>query len=181
MTMLDALASPARQELISQLGEGPATVRDLARALGRTRQSLHYHVAVLERAGLVRGAGWRGAGAARERIYAVAKSRMVVATAPAGPDRAMVLKAVGASLRLTTRELARALSSPGLRRQGAASEIAVLRGKARLTRKNLRELHGLFGRIEDLLRRAKQGRGKRYYAVTFILVPSGPLHGSPSS
>ena len=172
MSMLDALASPVRQELISQLGEGPQTVRELAAALGRTRQALHYHVALLERAGLLRGVGWRGAGPARERVYNVTRTRMVVRGAFTGGDRSAAQRAVSAALRLTSREVVRALESPLVRRQGRAPEMTALRGKARLTEAELRRLHGLFGRIEALLRRAKSGRGHRFYAVTLVLVPA---------
>jgi hypothetical protein len=108
---------------------------------------------------------------------------MVVAAVPGRADRGTILKAVNAGLRLTSRELARALSDSGLRKEGSAPEIAVLRGKARLNQAQLREVHGLYGRIEDVLRRAKTGtkRGKRFYAVMFVLVPSGPSQRSSSS
>ena len=173
MTMLDALASPARQELVSHLGEGPATVRELAVALGRTRQALHYHVAVLEQAGLVKGTGWRGSGTARERVYAVTRSRMVATGTYGARDRASARRAVSAALRLTSREIARALASPRLAAGSGPPRFAALRGKARLTAADLRELHELFGRIEAVIRRSKRGRGRRYYAVTLVLVPSG--------
>jgi DNA-binding transcriptional ArsR family regulator len=172
MTTLDALASPARQELVYQLGERPATVRELAAALGRTRQALHYHMARLERAGLVRGVGWRGRGPARERVYAVAQSRVVLAASRADSDRPAARRAVGAMLRLSGRELLQALESPEVRRRGSAPELAGLRGKARLTSADLQELHQLFGRIEALLRRARKGRGRRFYAVTLLLAPT---------
>jgi DNA-binding transcriptional ArsR family regulator len=179
MSMLDALASPARQEMVSHLGEGPATVRELALALGRTRQALHYHVALLEKAGLVKGTGWRGTGTARERVYAVTRSRMVATGTYGARDRASAQRAVSATLRLTSREVARAFASPGRERGSGPPTFAALRGKARLTVADLRELHDLFGRIEAVLRRSKQGRGRRYYAVTLVLVPSGTPHRKP--
>lgn len=172
---LDALASPARQELISRLGFGPATVRDLAAALGRSRQALHYHVARLERAGFVRGSGWRGAGPARERVYALAHGRLAVAATGAPADRSAVRKAVAAMLRLTAREFDRALALRGLRRRGASRQIGALRGKARLTGAELARLNRLLEQVESLLRRAKRGRGRRLYAVTVVLTPAGSV------
>lgn len=186
-TALDALASPVRQELISQLGEGAATVRELSAALGRSRQALHYHVALLERAGLVTGRGWRGTGPARERVYTVARSRVVLAASRASADggtadRAGARRALSAMLRLTAREVDHALGQPDLHLRGPFREIAALRGKARLTGRELRELHDLFGRIETLLLRAKHGRGRRFYAVTLVLVPARTTRerGTPS-
>jgi DNA-binding transcriptional ArsR family regulator len=181
MTMLEALASPARQELISQLGEGPATVRELALALGRSRQALHYHIGLLERAGLVKGTGWRGRGPARERVYGVTRTRMVAQGTSAEPGREAARKALAATLRLATREVDRALAAPDVRRRGRAPEFAALRGRARLTEGDLLELSGLFGRIEAVIRRAKRGRGKRHYAVTLLLVPTGPFDRTSAS
>jgi DNA-binding transcriptional ArsR family regulator len=172
MTALDALASPARQEVVYQLGERPATVRELAAALGRTRQALHYHVALLERAGLVKGTGWRGTGPARERVYSVACSRLAFAASVAETDRGAARRAVSAMLRLSGREVDQALASPALRHGGTAPELAALRGKARLTSADLQELSRLFGRIEALLRRSRKGEGRPFYAVTLLLAPT---------
>lgn len=174
---LDAMASPVRQELISQLGEGPATVRELASALGRSRQALHYHVGLLERAGLMVRRGWRGTGPGREQVYAVARRRVVLAASRATGDgsaaeRTGARRALSAMLRLTAREVDHALAQPDLRLRGSLREIAALRGKARLTGRELRELHDLFGQIETLLLRARRGRGRRLYAVTLVLVPA---------
>lgn len=169
---LDALASPARQELISLLGDRPATVRALATALGRSRQALHYHVGKLERAGLIRGVAWRGTGPSRERIYAVARPRLAVAATEAAADRPAARRALEAMLRLTARELDVALAAPNLRRRGGAREFCALRGKARLTGAELGRLNRLLERIEALLRSAKRGRGRRLYAVTLVLTPA---------
>lgn len=172
MSFFDALASPARLELVSQLGERPATVRELAAALGRSRQALHYHVGLLERAALVKGVGWRGTGPARERVYAVARPRLVSPASLAEADRPAARRALRAMLRLSAREVDQAVASATLRRSGTAPEIAALRGRARLTSADLKELSRLYGRIEALIRRARKGRGRRFYAVTFLLAPT---------
>jgi len=176
---LDALASPARQELISLLGDRPATVRELASALGRSRQALHYHVGKLERAGLIRGASWRGTGPSRERIYAVARPRLTVAATEAAADRPAARRAIEAMLRLTGRELDAALADPNLRRRGTTREFCALRGKARLTRAELGRLNRLLERIEALLRSAKRGRGRRHYAITLVLTPARTAAPAP--
>jgi len=173
MRVIDALTSPIRQELVSQLGDRPATVRELALALGRTRQALHYHVAMLERAGIVRGAGWRGTGSSREQVYAIASGRVGVTAIESRDELAAVRKATTAMLRLTGRELQEALKSPRLPRpKERIPEIAALRGRARLTARDLGELHRLFGKIEAVMRKAKKGRGRKFYAVTFVLAPA---------
>ena len=99
---LEALASPVRQEVISELAEGPGTVKELSSRLSRSRQALHFHIDVLESAGLVEVASIRGEGRAQERVYRVARG----AADPRGTnlsarERAAAAKASKAMLRMT--------------------------------------------------------------------------------
>ena len=50
----DALASEPRRAIVEQLGEGSLTTPELGRQFDFSKQALNRHVAVLERAGLVR-------------------------------------------------------------------------------------------------------------------------------
>ncbi|MFN0180939.1 MAG: helix-turn-helix domain-containing protein [Gemmatimonadales bacterium] len=170
---LEVLASPARQELISQLAVAPATVAELALALGRTRQSLYYHLETLEKAGLVKGAGWRGEGRSRERIFQVAVHELVL-----GPnlgvrqERELAARAAAAMLRLTGREFRDALADPRIRREGPGRELAAMRGKARLTARELARLNALFREIYELLAGARCRRRGRIYSVAVVVTPS---------
>jgi len=49
-----ALADPTRRSVISQLGSGPASVGDLAKASSMTLPSFMKHIHVLEACGLIR-------------------------------------------------------------------------------------------------------------------------------
>jgi DNA-binding transcriptional ArsR family regulator len=48
-----ALADPTRRGILTRLGEGPATIGELAEPFGMTLTGLKKHVQVLEAAGLV--------------------------------------------------------------------------------------------------------------------------------
>jgi len=48
-----ALADPTRRGILTRLGEGPATIGELAEPFGMTLTGLKKHVQVLEEAGLV--------------------------------------------------------------------------------------------------------------------------------
>lgn len=48
-----ALADPTRRDILARLGEGPATIGELAGPAGMTLTGLKKHVQVLEEAGLV--------------------------------------------------------------------------------------------------------------------------------
>jgi DNA-binding transcriptional ArsR family regulator len=51
--VLHALADPTRRRIVERLGEGSATVGELAQPLPMSLAAVMQHVAVLERAGLV--------------------------------------------------------------------------------------------------------------------------------
>jgi DNA-binding transcriptional ArsR family regulator len=177
ITTLEAVASPARQEIISALGEGAATVRELARRLGRSRQSLYYHLELLERAGVVRPAGWRGTGRDRERVYRVPRGP-IDARAGSAADLATAEEAVRAMLRLTSRELAAALRSG----DPPPNATVAMRGKAHLDRAALIRLQALITEIQRLLRRSnKPGPSRRLVAVTVVVTPAGRATPRPTS
>jgi DNA-binding transcriptional ArsR family regulator len=52
--VLQALADPTRRMIVERLGEGPATVTELAKPLPMSLAAVLQHLQVLERAGLVR-------------------------------------------------------------------------------------------------------------------------------
>lgn len=171
---LEALASPARQELLSALGEGPVTVRELGLRLGRTRQALYYHLGLLETVGLVRTTGWRGAGRDRERVVGLVTGELVMAARRISPaEVAAAARATGAMLRLTSREVIAAIGASAVNCVGAARELMAMRGKARLNARELHRLNALLDHIYRLLARAKgRQRGHRLYAVTIVLTPA---------
>ena len=94
-----------------ECSNSPATVRDLAARLGRSRQSLYYHLITLERAKLVTVTGWTGAGRDRERVYAVTRGPIAVGARLRSADLAAADRAVKALLRMTAREVSAVLLS----------------------------------------------------------------------
>jgi DNA-binding transcriptional ArsR family regulator len=66
-----ALLKPLRIELLKLLAE-PRSLAELAESIGESPQKLHYHVKVLERAGLVARVDERRAGAMIEGLYQAA-------------------------------------------------------------------------------------------------------------
>ena len=74
---LQALGHPTRVAILEALRE-PAAAATVARAIGRSRQLVNYHLKELERAGLVERVGERQKGNFVEALYrAVAQSFMV--------------------------------------------------------------------------------------------------------
>ncbi len=169
---LAAVASPARLEILSALGDGPKTTRDLARQLGRSRPSLYHHLDLLVRSGLV--AAEELAEGERERQYRVKPERLAIgARRGSVPDRKAGARVVQAILRLTAREATAALADPGTRFDGGSREMIAIRAKARLTKVQLARVNALIDQLEALLTDAKGGfPARRLYALTLVLTPA---------
>lgn len=169
---LEAVASPARLELLSALGDGPLTTAELATRLGRSRQSLYYHLGWLEKAGLV--VAEPPTEGSRERRYRVREGRLAVGARRDSPsDRDAAAKALRAILRLTGREAAAALADPATSFRGPQREMIGFRGKARLTGAQLRRANELIDELEALFRDAKGGSAALpLEALTVVLTPA---------
>jgi DNA-binding transcriptional ArsR family regulator len=72
-----ALAHPVRARILEAL-RTPDTAASVARAFGRSRQYVSYHLKELERVGLVRRAGERRKGSFLEQLYQATARRFVV-------------------------------------------------------------------------------------------------------
>lgn len=175
---LDAVASPPRLELLSALGDGPATTLELAGRLGRSRQSLYYHLRVLERAGLV-SVDPPDEGS-RERRFRLREGRIAVAAARgSSQDLAAAEKALRAVLRLTAREASDALADPETRFHSALREMIGFRGKVRLSEAKLERANQLIDELERLFRPAKGGSTDLpLYALTLVLTPAREAGGT---
>ena len=107
-----ALGHPMRHRLLLALGQGEATISQLAAALGSNKGNIAHHLKVLTAAGLVRPAGTRQVRGGTERYYrrsarrleyddeattAVAFRALAAEIAAAEPDPLLVLR----SIRLT--------------------------------------------------------------------------------
>jgi DNA-binding transcriptional ArsR family regulator len=169
---LEAVASPARLEILSALSDGARTTRELARRLGRSRQSLYYHLGLLKRAGLV--VVEAPAEGQRDRWFRLRGERLAVAARrDSARDRRAGAKAIGAILRLTAREASAALEDPATRFDGALREMIGFRGKARLTEAQLRKVNELIDELEALMREARGGSpAVPLYALTLVLTPA---------
>jgi DNA-binding transcriptional ArsR family regulator len=71
-----ALGHPTRHRLLFALGQGQATISQLAAALGSNKGNIAHHLKVLTEAGLVRPAGTRQVRGGTEQYYARAGRRL---------------------------------------------------------------------------------------------------------
>jgi DNA-binding transcriptional ArsR family regulator len=100
-----ALGHPARHRLLYALGQGPATISQLAVALGGKKGSIAHHLKVLREAGLVAVTQTRQVRGGTEQYYQRTARRLVVRDAPGGEQTAVMLQAVAGELATATAEL----------------------------------------------------------------------------
>jgi len=75
---LHAIGEPMRWRILGRLQVGPASIQELAQALGRAKGTIGHHVRVLERAGLIRLAETkRVRGVTEKRYLRVARQFML--------------------------------------------------------------------------------------------------------
>jgi DNA-binding transcriptional ArsR family regulator len=168
---LAALGSAARQELVDTLaGMGTVSVAELATALGRPADALYFHLRALQKAGLVRRAGYRTRGGRQEALFRTAASELRLQYRPRdAANRAGVTRIVGSMLRLGTRDFTRAMLREDVAVSGAQRELWALRKAGRLSPGQLRRMNQAIRGLALSLSHSK-GRG-RLYALTILLTP----------
>jgi DNA-binding transcriptional ArsR family regulator len=88
---LHAVGSLARHRVLRVLRDGPATVTQIADRLGIAKGSSHYHVRVLDKAGLIRVVETRKVRGVEERYYAMAATAIALPeSGPGEPDQRTV-------------------------------------------------------------------------------------------
>ncbi len=198
-----ALASPVRQELLAAFGRtGRATVKELAKRLGRTPHSLYYHLELLCRAGAIAldsvGGGIEEADSSSPRrsrpspaaTYSRVRRSFVM---PAGRTKSLrkaQLKGVSAMLRLTDRDVRSALARFEREPKGKPVDFIALRAKARLDSKRRKAIRRLIEAIRRELQSAaasptrSQSSGKsgdsRLLAITLVVTPCLDRQRTPS-
>ena len=172
---LMVLAAPGREDIIDAISvRGPSTVPEIAAYLGRTRNSLYYHVEAMRKAGLLVSETVR-----REGIKSTARYDL--------PGRPMIVK-----YDLSTPRNRKAVIRLGLGRFHAGKrafvracrpDIAVVEGPRRnlwisywegwLSDEELVEANRILNNLVDLYRRSskKGGGGRKPFALTFGIAP----------
>lgn len=145
--------SPARLEIMDTMSEiAPCSVAQLARELGRSPQSLYYHVEIMEKAGLLKRSGSRRAGKREEALYDLASDhfRLAGRGESAEEKRGSLLRFSRTVLKLTEKNYRRALGEGLVRRVGTRENIYVRRQRGRMTDADLTRFYDLLDQIGAL-------------------------------
>lgn len=179
---LEALASSARQELVDTFAaHGPCSIADIAPLLGRTPESLYFHVRKLVKVGLLLEAGVRRRNKRDETVYATPGRRMALGIESMTPRRRRALAAiVGASLRLLPGDIERGMSDPQAIMSGSRRTVYSARAKGWLSPDERARIAELFDEIESIMAGARPRAGSSLSAVAITLAPC-EVRSSPRS
>lgn len=179
--------SPARLEVLDAMSEiAPCSVAELARELGRSPQSLYYHMEIMVGVGLLQQSGSRKAGKRDEALYDMVSDhfRLAGSDDTAEEVRSTLLRFNSTVFRLTERNYRAAVTEGLARRVGRRENIYLRRQRGRLSDRDLARFYELLDEMGSLLSAttaasAKRGatgakpteESTRSYALTVALVP----------
>ncbi len=156
---------------------GKSSVTEMASLVGRTPDALRHHVRELEEVGLLEVCGERETSRRNETLYQTPGVRLRLPHDPSDPELTeMRLKAFGALLRLTERDLRDAFEGGVARVQGPGKNVVNGRIKGWLSRDELREVNALIERILAIVESAEapdedDPGARELYAMALYLCP----------
>ena len=173
-----AVTSPLRMELLGQfLDRKPLSVAQLAERMGRPATALHYHVGVLEKAGLLRRAGRQRSGRRPETLYRPVADLFKMEHTKDDPEASAesALKTMSTAFRMAESDMRAALTNPATRTAGPQRNAFGIRVHCRLSRKDLAELNRHLRAIEKTLGRVHKyhepSPNDSFVSLTLALMP----------
>ncbi len=168
-----ALRAASRQEILDTLAPmGTVSIPELAAALGRPADSLYYHFRILQKVGLIRGAGVRESNGRKERLFHAVAPDLKLAYVPGPKGNAKAVTAiVGSMLRLTSRDFTEAFQNEKTAVEGAHRELWAARTTGWLTKSQIAELNRrITEMLHETISSSPQG-GEQLFALTVVLTP----------
>ncbi len=171
-----AIGSPLRMELISLFTERrPLSVAQMAERMGRPATAMHYHVRVLEKAGLLRRAGQDRSGRRPETLFVPAADLFMLEHDKGEMDPEAAIKTLSMAFRLAVTDMKYALDNPSTRSEGGQRNFFGMRLHCRMSKKQLAELNRQLRDIEKTLTRLRKTQTPSpddiFISLTLALMP----------
>jgi predicted transcriptional regulator len=145
---LRAMTSPLRMEILTQfLANRPLSTREIAERMGRPVTGIHYHVRVLEEAGLLVRAGERHEARRPEALYHPVARRFELPARQGQDSGKAALKSLSSAFRLAERDMEAALAADSPRRAGPDRNFYAMRMPLRVRPKDLGRLNAQLDRL----------------------------------
>ena len=173
-----AVGSPLRLELLGLFTERkPLSVAQMAQGMGRPATAIHYHVRLLEKAGLLRRAGGQRSGRRNEALYRPVADVYKVdqPRGTASGDAEAAIKTLSIAFRMAVGDMKAALEDSSTRDSGPQRNFLGGRFHCRLSKADLAELNRHLRAIEKMLSRApkthKLSPSDTFVSLTLALMP----------
>ncbi len=181
-----AFASPLRMELMGLfVDREPLSVADMAERMGRPASAIHYHVRVLEDAGLLQKQGERPKSRRPEALYLPVADVFLLEQGDAGSKNTSdaAMKTMTAALRMAERDMQAALQDPNAKSEGPHRNVLGIRFHCRLSKKELAELNRHLRGIDKMLaqsqKRSRPAPDDAFVSLTMALAPLRNRETSP--
>ena len=171
---LRAIASPPRQRLVAALEAlGVASARELAARLGRSPQSLYFHLEKLVAAGLVEVAGERPVGRRVEKLYRPVAARLRVAGDLGDPAYRDALAETCRSVsRAARRDYCRALEHEETRLEGPGRNLSMQHYHVHLQPNDRRRLVRMIEELTEFVLAKNDPERGELYSYTALFAPA---------
>jgi len=166
---IEALVSPFRHHLLRTLSSiGPASVRTLARAVGRSPESLYYHLHALEEAGLVVDASEPGGEATFDAV-----AQLILSDPDADSPEYLdaYARSVASLLRMAGRQVERELHACAEEGRARSRSFRAQQVQVRLSAAKSRELRKKLDDVVAFLYANDDPDGAEPLAVTLVAAP----------
>lgn len=177
-----ALAALGREDIIDAAAVlGPCSISDMARFLGRSRNSLYYHVRALRDCGLLIETMVQGSGMKPTAHYDL-PGRPILVRYDLGSERSRraVIRLGRSRFRSGQRGFVRACSSDSAVVEGPRRNLWVAHWKGWLTRRDLEKANRLLHQLVEVFTRSTaDGDSRSAYELTFAVAPVIPANAFP--
>ena len=176
MPQLLALAAPGREDIIDAVAiQGPCTVPEIARFVGRSHNSLYYHVRALRDCGLLVESEVQREGVKTTSQYDLPGRPIIVKyNLTTARTRRAVVRLGRTRLRSGERGFVRACDLEGAVVDGPHRNLWAAHWKGWLTDEDLAEANRLLIELVDVFRHGADAEGDRKpIELTFAIAPVG--------
>lgn len=170
---LEAVVSPVRHHLLRTLSVlGPSSVKELARDMGRSPESLYYHLRALVDAGLVVEHGERSVNGRSEALFRTIAPQLVTDAEASDPEYLDAYRrSASALLRLADRQLTTAIQEQEDTGSKRPVSLRIQQLQARLSRRDQRELARRLDSVLEFLSSADDPAQTERIVVTLVSAP----------
>lgn len=169
---IKAALHPLRRKIMGWLAENsPATPSQVARAIGTAANKVHYHMRILEKAGLVHLVETRQVGAVTELYFAAAARSYLISPSVHDEGFNMVLDAAAAEMKQLLIDFRRLGREPEDAPPGQKASLVYF-SRLRAESENQADIDNLAGNLKAAFARAAERYPGRLYRLAVLLVPT---------